>query len=81
MLCDPFLMKKFMKSEVCGSREQCTRPTNWWKVVEKSEIYGYCSWTVAICPPKTCAAEEKKKKKKTQEMPDVVNATYIQTNT
>ena len=27
MLCDPFLMKKLLKKEVCGSREQCTGPT------------------------------------------------------
>ena len=34
------------------------------KVIEKSEIYGYCSWIVAVCPPKTCAAAPKKKKKR-----------------
>ena len=28
MSCDPFLMKKLLKSEICGSRKQYTRPIN-----------------------------------------------------
>ena len=27
VLWDPFLMKVLLKKDVCGSREQCTRPT------------------------------------------------------
>ena len=35
---DPFLMKKLLKSEICESSEQYTRPTDVLKMVEKSKI-------------------------------------------
>ena len=47
------------------------------KVAEKSEIYGYCSWIVAVCPPKTRAAAPKKKKK----APNIENTKCIQMDT
>ena len=31
-------MKKLLKSEICESSEQCTRPTNVLKMVEKSKF-------------------------------------------
>ena len=62
---DPFLMKKLLKSEVYGSRALFTGPTGLIKEAEKSTIYGYCSWKMAVRPLNACvAAEEKKKKKK-----------------
>ena len=79
-------MKKLLKSEVCGSHEQCTGPANWWKVIEKLEIYGYCSWTIAVCPLETRDVagkkkEKKKRKGKTQETWDAINATCTHTDT
>ena len=38
MLWDPFFMKKLLKSEICESSEQYTRPTNVLKMVEKSKF-------------------------------------------
>ena len=37
MLWGPFLMKKWLKSEICGSREQCTRPTDVHCTLHKSQ--------------------------------------------
>ena len=52
---DPFLMKKLIKNEICGSinsaRIQCS--------LEKVNIYGYCSLNSSRIPPKT---RERKKK-------------------
>ena len=69
MPCDPFLIKKLLKNEVCGSRALFTGPTRLIKGAEKSTIYGYYSWTIAVCPPKHMHTntEEKKKKKKKKE--------------
>ena len=35
---DPFLMKKLLKSKICGSREQCTGLTDMLKMAEKSKF-------------------------------------------
>ena len=35
---NPFLMKKLLKSEICGSRELFMEPTNMLKIVEKSKF-------------------------------------------
>ena len=35
---DPFLMKKLLKSEICGSRVLFTGPTDVLKIVEKSKF-------------------------------------------
>ena len=35
---DPFLMKKLLKSEVCGSRALFMKPTNGLKMAEKSKF-------------------------------------------
>ena len=61
-------------------------PAKWWKVIEKLETYGYCSWTIAIFSLEMHAVvgkkkEKKKRKGKTQETPDAVNATRIHTDT
>ena len=65
MLWDPFLMKKLLKSEVCGSRALFTGPMGLIKGAEKSTIYDYYSWTVAVCPSKRmCSSREKRKKKR-----------------
>ena len=36
---DPFLMKKLLKSEICGSRVLFTGPTDVHKIVEKSKFF------------------------------------------
>ena len=61
-----FLMKKLLKSEVCGSHEQCTRPTN----VHSTTYFAANSawvdekWTVNRLKSQKQGQEEKKKKKK-----------------
>ena len=56
---DPFLMKKLLKSEICGSiinaQMHCSP--------EKVNICGYCSLNSRRIPPKSREKEKKKKKK------------------
>ena len=60
-------MKKLLKSEICESSEQCTRPTNVLKMVEKSKF----SATVharymnsSLCLQLRVPKKKKKRKKK-----------------
>ena len=56
-------MKKLLKSEVCGSREQCTGPTGVMKRVEKSNIlllFMNSSMNSEIYPPEMRVAAKKK---------------------
>ena len=69
MLWDPFFMKKLLKSEICESSEQYTRPTDVLKMVEKSKI----SATVhaqymnsSLCLQLRMPKKKKKGKRKTQ---------------
>ena len=70
-------MKKLMKSEVCGSCEQCTRPTDGLK----SQNFSYCSCIVHEQQPfqlnfvfEMCEEKKKGAKRKRHISP-------IQTNT
>ena len=82
MPCDLFLMKKWLKSEICGSHALFMRPTRLIKEAEKSTIYGYYLWTVAVCPPKCmCSSTEKKKKKKKRRYVNAKRNNRIQTHT
>ena len=63
-------MKKLLKSEICGSREQCMRPTNMLEMVEKSNnavtVLKQCINSNCLSP----AMHAKKKKKKKRIMQD-----------
>ena len=70
MLWDPFFMKKLLKSKICESSEQYTRPTNVLKMVEKSKF----SATVhaqymnsSLCLQLRMPKKKKRKKKNAKE--------------
>ena len=68
---DPFLMKKLLKSEICESSEQYTKPTNVLKMVEKSKFsatvhaqYMNSSLCLQLRVPKKKKKKEKEKRKR-----------------
>ena len=71
---DPFLMKKLIKNEICGSVNSAQMHCSLKKVnicgycsLKKVNICGYCSLNSSRTPPKTRENKKKKKKKnKTQ---------------
>ena len=61
MSCDSFLIKKLLKSEICGSREQYTRPTG---VHKKAKNHGSAMHEQCTLSPKAEHVQKKKKKNK-----------------
>ena len=65
-------MKKLLKSEICESSEQCTRPTNVLKMAEKSKFsatvhaqYMNSSLCLQLRMPKKKKGKKKTQKRKT----------------
>ena len=56
---DPFLMKKLIKNEICGSVNSAYMHCS----LKKVNICGYCSLNSSRTPPKTRENKKKKKKK------------------
>ena len=60
-------MKKLLKSEICGSCEQCTGPTDVLKMAKSQNfwlLFMHSTWTVAFVSNYMCKKKKKKKKKK-----------------
>ena len=81
---NPFLMKKLLKSEICGSREQYMGPTDMLKRAEKSK----CSATVhaqymnsSICLQLRVKKKKKKEKGKHKRGKRRLRIRRIQTGT
>ena len=77
-------MKNMLKSEICGSREQCTKLTD----VLKSQIlwllFMNSAWIVIVTvlfAPETHAKKKEKKKSKTCKRVNLDAKTCIQTDT
>ena len=70
---DPFLMKKLIKNEICGSVNSAQMHCSLGKV----NICGYCSctvhWTVAAFLQKRVKTKQKKKKKKNEKNENVAS--------
>ena len=60
---DPFLMKKLLKSEICGSMNSARCALIGWKKARKVKFCSYCSCTVHEQQPQVSQTREKKKKK------------------
>ena len=64
---DPFFMKKLLKSEICGSYELCTGPTNVLKMLKSQNfwlLFMHSTWTVAFVSNYACNQKKKKKQEK-----------------
>ena len=59
-MCDPFLMKKLIKNEICGSVNSAYMHCS----LQKVNICGYCSLNSNRNTPKRVKKKKKKKKKK-----------------
>ena len=64
VLCDLFLMKKLLKSEICESMNSTQCVLIGWKRVRKVKLCSYCAWTVAVSLTNGC--KKKKEKRQTQ---------------
>ena len=62
----PFLMKKLLKSEICESHEQCTRPTDVLKSQILQLLFMNSVWTVAVTVLFVLETHAKKKRSKTR---------------
>ena len=64
-------MKKLLKSKVCGSRKQCTRPTDALKRAEKSKILATVHaqyMNSSLCLQLRVQKKKRKKKKKKKDV-------------
>ena len=61
---DPILMKRLLKSEICGSRVLFTGPTELIKKLKSQQLPATIHVNNSLCPVIECAAVGKKKKKK-----------------
>ena len=66
VLWDPFLMKKFLKSKICGSHEQCMRPTGVLKSQILPLLFTLFYYSYALVLVHQVLVFKKKKKKKAQ---------------
>ena len=60
---DPFLMKKLIKSVICGSRTLFTGPTELIKTLKSQQLPATVHMNSSHCSLNECAAAGKKKKK------------------
>ena len=59
---DPILMKKLLKSEICGSRALFMGPTELIKKLKSQQLPATVHMNSSLCPLIECAAVGKKKR-------------------